>query len=84
MSVRKAVGAGLYVADQRIGVRVEIGTAHNKSERAQLANHVAAAGAGLEDRAFDLDRTAERRDNPARVDSEVLVRSHRRARQMPP
>jgi hypothetical protein len=67
------VGAGLYVGDERIGVRVEIGAAHNKPERAQLANHVAAAGAGLEDRAFDLDRTAERRDNPARVDREVLV-----------
>ena len=40
---------------------------------AQLANHVAAAGAGLEDRAFDLDRTAERRGDPARVHREVLV-----------
>ena len=36
-------------------------------------NHVAAASAGLEDRAFDLDRAAERRDDPARVDREVLV-----------
>ena len=67
------VGAGLYVRDERIGVCVEVGAAHNKTLCAQLANHVAAAGAGLEDRAFDLDRTAERRDDPARVDSEVLV-----------
>ena len=54
------VGAGLDVRDERIGVCVEVGAAHNKTLRAQLANHVAAAGAGLEDRAFDLDRTAER------------------------
>ena len=67
------VGTGLYVRYERIGVCVEIGAAYNKTLCAQLANHVAAAGAGLEDRAFDLDRTAERRDNPARVDSEVLV-----------
>jgi hypothetical protein len=67
------VGAGLYVRYERIGVCVEVGAAHNKTLCAQLANHVAAAGAGLEDRAFDLDRTAERWDNPARVDSEVLV-----------
>jgi hypothetical protein len=67
------VGAGLYVRHERIGVREEIRAAYNKSECAQLANHVAAAGAGLEDRAFDLDRTAERRDDPARVYCEVLV-----------
>ena len=54
------VGTGLYVRYERIGVCVEIRAAHNKTERAQLVNHVAAAGAGLEDRAFDLDRTAER------------------------
>ena len=60
------VDTGLHVWDERIGVREEIRAAHNKSECAQLANHVAAAGAGLEDRA-DLDRTAERRDDPARV-----------------
>ena len=67
------VGAGLYVRYERIGVCVEIGAAYNKTKFAQLANHVAAAGAGLEDRAFDLHRTAERRDNPARVDSEISV-----------
>ena len=54
------VGAGLYVRNERIGIGVEIGGAHIKTERAQLVNHVAAAGAGFKDRAFDLDRTAER------------------------
>jgi hypothetical protein len=67
------VGAGLYVRYERIGVCVEIGAAYNKTLCAQLANHVAAAGTGLEDWGFDLDRTAESWDNPARVDSEVLV-----------
>ena len=67
------IGARLYVRYERVGVRVEIGAAHNKPERAQLANHVATAGAGLEDRAFDSDRTAERWDDPIRVEGEVSV-----------
>ena len=52
------VDTRLHVWDERIGVRVQIGAAYNKTKLAQLANHVAAAGAGLKDRAFDLDRTA--------------------------
>jgi hypothetical protein len=67
------VGAGLYVRDERSGVCVEVGAADNKSERAQLANHVAATGAGLEDRAFDLDRTAERWNDPICVEGAVSV-----------
>jgi hypothetical protein len=54
------VGADLYAGDEQIGVRVEIGSVHNKPRARSVAKHVAAAGAGLEDRAFDLDRKAER------------------------
>jgi ferredoxin len=39
------IDAGLFVRDERIGVCVEVGAAHNKIERAQLTNHVATAGA---------------------------------------
>jgi hypothetical protein len=67
------VDTSLHVWDERIGVREEIRAAHNKTLCGQLANHVPAAGAGLEDRAFDLDRTAERRDNPVRVEGDVSV-----------
>jgi hypothetical protein len=70
------VGASLYVGNEWVGIRVEIGRAHTKTKSAQLANHMSAPGAGLEDGAFDLDRTAERRDDPAGVDGEVSVALH--------
>ena len=55
------------------GIGVEIGGSHIKTERALLMNHVTAAGAGLKDRAFDLDRMAERWDDPVRVEGDVFV-----------
>ena len=65
--------AGLYVGNQWIVVGVEIGSTYNKTERAQFANHVTPPGARLEDRTFDLYRTAERRHDPARVNGEVFL-----------
>ena len=40
------VGAGLYVRNERIGIGMEIGGAHIKTERAQLMNHVARPAQG--------------------------------------
>jgi hypothetical protein len=44
-----------------------------KAEPTKLANHMAATRPRLQDWPFDLDRTAQCRDDPWRVDCEVLV-----------
>jgi hypothetical protein len=58
------IGVGLYVRNEGIVVRIEIGGAHNKAERAQFSHHLSASGAPLQHPALDRTRPQQRGNDP--------------------